>query len=677
MRLHDALDDYKRRRDDSRAFAGERRTTTGRFTGTDGRLVHVALDGSLRDFSYSLTGQNGIERSRFGVRVDGNLDWFDADNATQSYDAATSLVVTDHEAADVTQYDLTVEDAHLTHVEASDADELVVYVAFGPDRQEAQLSQLRYDDAVEVYHDREHDFLGADSSFSSLAGEPLLPFADILAADPIEEPRATLGDRYEADRLSGEFVVGIPFTDGSVTVATLLTNRRETTREAARTRLDDLLETYDSPDALREAAEHRATTADDLPEQTRAAVTADLRVLDLLSADSGARIAGPDFDPFYVHSGGYGYTWFRDDAEIASFLYDADEALSLDLADRHAASARFYCNTQRSDGSWPHRVWPRNHALAPGWANGRLEAGSDVDYQADQTGSVIAFLADYRTDAPSGLRERIDETLERALDGLDATLAPDGRPVACQNAWEDTTGRFTHTAATFLEAYATLATVDAPGIDTEHAREQAHRVYNAIDDLWCSNRGVYAFREHDGKLDDRYDSASLALAAAHRAYDRLASVDSDRRDRLVSHVEGVCEGLWRETDAIRGLMRYEGDDWRQGEQESPKVWTVSTAWGAHAAAELSLLLDAYDDPRATTVASRSRTLLDTISPDNELIAPTGYLPEQLFDDGTPDSATPLGWPHAIRTATLALHAENEVLQTEGIDVAVTSSEPLD
>jgi GH15 family glucan-1,4-alpha-glucosidase len=337
-----------------------------------------------------------------------------------------------------------------------------------------------------------------------------------------------------------------------------------------------------------------------------------------------------------------------------------------------------YVATQRPDGSWPHRVWPRNGSLAPGWANARIEDGPDVDYQADQTGSVIAFLAQVR-DAGADVKG-LDRTLVAALAGLDETLAADGRPVVCQNAWEDSAGRFTHTTATFLEAYSELALrgdgltadaladseVDADSFPADlkaHARDQAKRVYDALDDVWVPERGCYALRETpEGAIDDRLDSSTLALASAHRSFDALGedagseagAVDAGRLDRLVSHVETVVDGLAHESDEIEGLIRYEGDGWRRASQRSEKVWTVSTAWGANACAELAVLLADRDDPRATAMAERARDLLGHVSPGGSLCEPTSYLPEQVFDDGTPDSATPLGWPHAIRLATVAL-----------------------
>jgi len=731
MQLRDALNDYKRNTGHATRFPGERRTVTGRFTGGEGRLVHVDEDGELRDFGYPLTGRTGLVRSRIGLAVGGDIVWLDETPTEQRYVGDTTLVETVHEAdaATVTRRDVTLGDAHITRATVDvgedghanvdpDALSLVVYARFAPDGRDDRVGQLRYDDAVEVYHADEHDFLASDTAFRDLRGQLPATFPELLDDAPTDLPRDRDGDRYEEERLSGEVIAEVPFDDGVAAVASLLTDRAETPREAARARLDELFADLDSVDALVAAADE---TTPSVPESApaRESLVADLRVLSLLSADSGLRIAGPDFDPFYATSGGYGYTWFRDDAEISTFLLGADDRLGLGLDDWHARSAAMYVATQRPDGSWPHRVWPRNGALAPGWANARIEDGPDVDYQADQTGSVIAYLAQAREagvdvaghrPAAGGTSSRpvpdLDATLVAALAGLDETLEDDGRPVVCQNAWEDSAGRFAHTAATFLEAYSELA-LHGDGLDpgaldagsdaagtpdgdakasggdpaaalsedlVGHAEGQAIRVYEALDDLWVPERGCYALRETpEGAIDDRLDSSTLSLASAHRSFDALGgtdgrggAVDEERLDRLVSHVETVVDGLAHESDEISGLIRYEGDAWRQAGQLSEKVWTVSTAWGANACAELAALLEAHEDPRADRMAERARELLEHVSPDGSLCEPTSYLPEQFFDDGTPDSATPLGWPHAIRLATVALLDAEGLLTTEPV-----------
>ncbi len=706
MQLRDALDDFKRYGGHETLFPGERRSTRGLFSGStvdraangDARLVHVSPDGAPRDFGEPLTGETGLVRSRIGVRREhDDVLWFDEwETVSQRYRDGTTLIVTEYDVAGdrLTQYDLTVGDAHLTHFEADLTAEIVAFLGFAPDGRDARIGQLHHENAVEVFHAAEHDYVASANGFSSVDGRIPATFAELLDDVPVPHPRDRDAGRYEDNSLSGNLVCSLPMTDGGATLVTLLTDRTETTREHALGRLDELTTAYSDPSAFERAADARAVSLPDGTPHADAAV-ADLRVLGFLSASTGLRIAGPDFDPYYVNSGGYGYTWFRDDAEISHFLLESDRRFGLGLDAWHERSVRSFCEAQRPDGTWPHRVWPRDGALAPGWANGRLEAGDDVDYQADQTASVVTFLASVLDDfdgiddaVAADLSTRIAATLVDALDGLDDTLADDRRPIACQNAWEDATGRFVHTAATFLEAYATLATTDLDVAD--HAAEQAHRVYDALDDLWVPERGIFALREvteteyvaveddegavesiehsrtvafEAGELDDRCDSASLALASAHLAYAEVGTVDGDRLDRLVSHVGTVIDELWHESDDVRGLVRYEGDEWRRAGQAREKIWTVSTAWGASAAANLGSLLAATDDPRAATFDDHARTLLGLVLPDGPLCLSTTYLPEQLFDDGTPDSATPLGWPHAIRLATVAQLDERDALST--------------
>ncbi|WP_277556018.1 glycoside hydrolase family 15 protein [Halobaculum limi] len=697
MRLRDALDDHKRHRDHPTRFPGERRTTAGLFSGSVDRLVHVAPDGTIGDFGYPLSGFSGIADSRFALRFDdppadvnGGEDGVrstdgglvvEFEDGEQSYHEHTPLVTTTYDTpvGAVTRFDLTVEtdagQAHLTRFEFSDPDRAAAAetavlsgCTFAPESRDARVGQLRLDGAVEVFHDREHDFIAGDGEMHVIGGGlPARPDA-VLSPEPHEAEAESLGQRREEDHLGGTVIVSLPAHDGTATMATLVTDREETTRETALSSFESLFDRVDSAVALQELAadcDTAATVPEGLPRED--AAVDDLRALSLLSAPTGLRIAGPDFDPHYVHSGGYGYTWFRDDAEISGFLLDADDHFELDLSEWHRRSARSYVDTQLPDGTWPHRVWPRNGALAPGWANARMEATDDLEYQADQTASVVAFLARVLRSLPADddLCDAIVETLDSALDGMADSLSHDGRPVACQNAWEDSGGRFAHTAARFLDAYAAVAAVDAERFPrVAEATELATDVYDALDDLWVANRGVFAVSEHGlGELDARLDSATFALADAHRTYARIGEVDETRVDRLVEHVETTIEGLYHAPadGDVEGLIRYEGDAWRQREQGHEKIWTVSTAWGANAAAELAAFLEDQGDARSDQFAARSRQLLGLVSPDGPLTVPGGYLPEQFFDDGTPDSATPLGWPHAIRLATTALLDQRDAL----------------
>jgi glucoamylase len=77
---------------------------------------------------------------------------------------------------------------------------------------------------------------------------------------------------------------------------------------------------------------------------------------------------------------------------------------------------------------------------------------------------------------------------------------------------------------------------------------------------------------------------------------------------------------------------------------------------------LASLLGASDDDRASGFYDDARALFAEVDAGGSLVMDNGYLPEQLFDDGTPDCATPLGWPHAIRIATVAQLAEQAQLE---------------
>ncbi|UTF53566.1 glycoside hydrolase family 15 protein [Natronosalvus rutilus] len=659
MTLRAALDDYKRHQGSPTVFPGERRTTSGRFSGLAGRTVHVGRDGTLRDFSYPLTGCYGIDRSRFGVRVDGEVRWLDElETTSQSYVDDTALVETtfagDGLELELERLDLTLDELHVTHVTVAEgsADALAAFVSFAPGGRDDRIGQLVYDDpgVVEVYHRAEHDFLTSEPRFETVGGQLPERLADVLDDEPAVYPNSEETGQYEDGRLGGYVLGFVPFEDGSATVVSRLTDTPDSSAVA-----DDLVErTAALADAepIREAAptisasrEGSADIGIGTAGPERTTVVDDLRVLGVLSSERGSRMAGPDFDPHYEYSGGYGYTWFRDDAEIARFLLESADALELDIETIHEHSAAFYADVQLEDGTWPHRVWPDDGSLAPGWANDHI-GGDGIDYQADQTASVLSYLAAYAGTSDERVRE-VEPVIERGLEGLDGTLAEDGLPVACQNAWENMAGRFTHTAATFLHAYAAVA---AAPIDEElraHAHEQARAVYRGLDRLWDDDRGIYALRERDGDLDSRLDSSTFALVDAHATYDALESVDDQRRERLRLHVDAMLDGLARETDAVSGLIRFEGDDWRTRTQADEKIWTVSTAWGANAAVSLARLLenDAY--------LERARDLLAELFPGGSLCLESGYLPEQVFDDGTPDSATPLGWPHALRLATVA------------------------
>ncbi|MFO8116440.1 MAG: glycoside hydrolase family 15 protein [Halorubrum sp.] len=713
MRLRTALTEHERRRGER--YPAERPTTAGAFTGDDGRLVHVGPNGSLHDCSYSLSGVGGADRLRMGITAGRGVRWFDELTTTrQRYDDDTPLVETEYDAGrySIHQFDLVVGDTHLTHVELRGSPptnaELVAACAFSPDMVEGRVGNLVHEKAgpndgsvVEVYHRTEHDFLTASTGLSAAHGQRLRTITELLGEDENGFPHRGEIDQREDSRLTPDVVVRAPFErDGRTERVTLasraIVDRRETreTGDDAKDAISDgpdrqrrieelsrIATAYPDASDLREAAAGRGPTVpEDVPR--RSVIASDLRALDLLTAESGARIAAPEFDPFYSTSGGYGYTWFRDEAETATAILSASEELGLEADEELLAAASFFCRTQDADGSWPHRVWADSGKVAPGWANARIEGANGTvgpNDQLDQPASVVAFLARLRrtTDLPEEWRERIDATIADAVAFLRETTEDDGLPRRCQNCWENALGRFTHTGASYLRAFAAVARAPVDDETRVAAAAAADEALAGLDDRWDPDTERFPQRASAESRDERADSSTFALASAVVEYaalrDERAGVDGAVTDgsgatvaatdfeafldHVRTHVLNSIEALRRETADVEGLVRFTGDDWRTAEQGAAKVWSVSTLWGATAAASLAGLVRERDGD-ASRLFDAARELYALCEPDGPFVNDAGLFAEQAFDDGDLDSATPLGWSHALRidaTVTLAKH----------------------
>jgi glucan 1,4-alpha-glucosidase len=326
-------------------------------------------------------------------------------------------------------------------------------------------------------------------------------------------------------------------------------------------------------------------------------------------------------------------------------------------------------------------VWADSGKVAPGWANARIEGANGTpgpNDQLDQAASVVAFLARLRrtTDLPAEWRERVDDTIADALAFLRETTEDDGLPRRCQNCWENALGRFTHTGATYLRAFAAVARAPLPDDVRADAADAADAALAGLHDRWNPDTERFPQRASEESRDDRPDASTFALASAATEYAGLrdereaigtdggsapaatADVDFDAfLDRVTTHVLTTVGELRRETADVEGLVRFTGDDWRTAEQGAAKVWSIATLWGSTAAAELGgLVRERGGDP--TDLFGAARDLYALCEPDGPFANDAGLLAEQAFDDGDLDGATPIAWSHALRidaTVTLATH----------------------
>jgi len=693
MRLRTALNDFKR--DRAAHYPGEAKTVTGAFSGDGDRLVHVDPEGMLRDYSAALSGLYGLDRSRLGIEAGGETYWFDElDTVRQHYYRETALVETEYDAGGFTihQYDATVGRSHLTHIElrgAVPADPgLVAFLAFSPEGQESRIGRLIHEGAgpdgsktVEIYHRREHDYVTASTGIEEVRGQIPERFEELLDDEATEFPRDADQRRYEDAHLSGDVVVTAPLEESGrgsrTTLATLLADHDEVDRGDALATVRGSAERHTDPDSVRETARERSSIS--LPETAprENLVRGDLRALDLLDAGT-AWIAGPEFDPFYRNSGGYGYAWYRDNARIAGNVLNASETLGVDADAELLRTASFLCEGQLADGTWPHRAWASDGSLAPGWANAGIEnaaagdPGSRSDSssrQLDTTAHATTFLATLlrrREDRiPSELADDVRSALVDAVDAMLDTVATNGLPEVCQGVWENTEGQFAHTAAVYIEAFAAAARAPLRGRVTDAAEAGAQRVFEGLGKLWDDEYGSYArCLDPEGSADRRLDAASFALVDAYQGYASLPGnhLSESQLDRISEHVGATLNGLFRNPagSEAAGLARYEDDQWRRGGQDGEKLWSVATARGAVGAAKLGALLNGYGR-NGDAFLGRATNLYALLDADGPFATGAGYLAEQVFDDGTPDSASPLGFSHALRMRVTGVLAEQDAL----------------
>ncbi|MCL6635898.1 MAG: hypothetical protein K6T29_09075, partial [Peptococcaceae bacterium] len=302
----------------------------------------------------------------------------------------------------------------------------------------------------------------------------------------------------------------------------------------------------------------------------------------MTSRDTGASIAAPEFDPYYLACGGYGYCWPRDSVYIAA---------ALDEAGYHDLAGQFYLfasSVQDRDGSW-HQRYFTDGSVAPTWGK-----------QIDQVGTVLwGYRHHHRLTGDDGFLERIWPSLTAGAGYLTGSLDAGGLPSPSYDPWEDEYAQGTYPAAAVcsgLKAASELAARRGEKDAAERWRRAAETVREAIlAHQWSPrhnrfvrginrrvgretyeqalSRGEGAFTGTDpGGLyqnywvseDPRVDAALLGLAFPFAVLDPLD-------ERMQATARAVEERLWNYEAG--GLHRYEGDGYRGG-----NPWLLTTFW---------------------------------------------------------------------------------------------------
>lgn len=347
---------------------------------------------------------------------------------------------------------------------------------------------------------------------------------------------------------------------------------------------------------------------------------------------TGGVVAGPEADPGFARSGGYGFVWARDLAFILLAHLAADRR---DLA--HGALT-WLAGAQGDDGLWLQRNWT-DGTLAPSWGT-----------QLDETGAVlVAYEAACRSFDDPAWDERLWPSAARAADALVEVLDPrTGLPAPSMDLWEERVGLHAYTAAATcagLRSAAALADRCGQSGSAERWRAAADWVATGIDThLWSEEHGrflrsIEVAREdaagaptgpvydllptHPGvrprsvaPIDPTVDVSLLGLTYP---FGVIAADDP----RMVATLDAVEQQL-RAPDG--GLRRYEGDPYEGG-----NPWVLTTLW-------LGL---ARRRPGAAEPAGELAYAVHAATS-------TQLLPEQVDErTGEPAWILPLTWSHAM------------------------------
>ena len=354
-----------------------------------------------------------------------------------------------------------------------------------------------------------------------------------------------------------------------------------------------------------------------------------LLVLPLLfDAEYGAFLAAPEFDSEFERSGGYGYCWPRDAAEVVMALVEAG---CPDLAEPFFAWA---ARVQAPDGHWEQRYWLSGER-GPSWCT------FEDAVQIDETAAVLVAMEKWAESL--GGAERVQfaqkywQTVQRGANYLTRSLGDNGLHKTGFDIWETLRGSFTYSNAAIcaaLRAAAYFADVVGDTAISAAWRPAADRVKAALIRAFWTGEGFACRLDEHGALDKRADSSVLGLV------DPLDVLDLDNEEERImaeKTVESLLKRLAAAVPGGVGLRRFEGDAYLGG---APGC--VNTLWLSRVLLRLALHYDRTDQNKAQTFRQRALKHLKAAA---SCASPAGLLPEMMTEDG--------GWaaPHAWASAS--------------------------
>lgn len=334
----------------------------------------------------------------------------------------------------------------------------------------------------------------------------------------------------------------------------------------------------------------------------------------LTDAYSGASIAAPEFDSYYMGSGGYGYCWPRDGMFVA---------LALDEAGYHREAGMFYefaAGVQNPDGSWEQRYFT-DGLRASTWGR-----------QIDQVGAVLwGCFHHFSITGDGKFLEKIKPTVYSAAGYLTERINTDnGLQTATMDLWEDNMAQSTYASAAAyggLKGAAGLAGAWGDGKSQKKWEENAELLkLSILKHQWSEAGGTFTRSAGSG---NQVDISLIGLTFPYRVFEAdstlMRSTAAVLEDRLLNRRVG-------------GFKRYENDTYAGG-----NPWVLAALW-------MSIFC---------SLGGEKEKAAGYIRWSEANSSQAGLLPEQVHRDyGGPAWVLPLGWSHAMYIlAALALEGK--------------------
>jgi oligosaccharide amylase len=346
----------------------------------------------------------------------------------------------------------------------------------------------------------------------------------------------------------------------------------------------------------------------------------------------GAFVAAPEFDHEFEMSGGYGFCWNRDSAEIVISLLNAGYP---DFSEKFLKWCR---STQLPDGSWFQRYW-LDGTSGPSWGN------FNYSTQIDETGSTLFAIEKYYQSLGKNIKtEFLDWMWATILCAAEYLMkrTSGGMHDSCICLWETYAGIFTYTNAAI---YAGLVGAAEMAIDynendlaTRWKERAALIKKTSIEKLWLSE-GYFAKGIIQGKLDPIIDASILGTFVP---FNMISADDENENKMIYSIIKNIEDKLRVPVNGHFGIKRYENDHYIDG-----NPWIVTTLWLSKAYLELAKARIKSNGKDAEF----NRLVIEALKYIRWALkgrTGAGMLPEQVNKyTGRPSWAIPLCWSCAL------------------------------